>query len=105
MNEGCGKGLVKANSYSRNNELSFGARRYIGYELPASPNKTNCSVVCEAEFQVVQAGLELLTILSLPPVTTITGMQYCIWHRAQSFRHRMFWLVGFLVSFLFEDSI
>lgn len=44
--------------------------------LPISP--TVLLSVCEAEFQVVQAGLELLTILSLPPSTTTTGTQYRI---------------------------
>lgn len=91
------KGLVKANSYSRNNKLRFGARRDIGYELPIST--TVLLSVCEAESQLVQADLELLIILSLPPSTKITGTQYRIWHRAQSFRHRMFWLVVFFGFF------
>ena len=47
--------------------------------LPISP--TVLLSVCKAEFQVVQAGLELLTILSLPPVlrlqarNTVSGIE------------------------------
>lgn len=90
--------LIKV-SYSRNNELRFGAKKYIGYKLPASSNKPNCGGVCEAGSQVVQAPLEPLIILPLPPNTRLTGMQYHTWHRAQSFGHRMFRLIFFLFRF------
>lgn len=77
-NEGCGErdwSRLTPTAEIMNWGLGPGGA-YIGYELPVSPNKPNCSVVCEAEFQVVQAGLELLTFLSLSPSTTITGTQY-----------------------------